>query len=192
MHRSTCRTSHKAGTLRASNMHFLLLCFLVIMLPGCAQERSSLALSPDAFARKWIEAWNSHDVNRILTYYTDDAFYEDVPSVENGLDVPLRGQQMIRASLVKTFEEMPDLSLAVVSASDAGDRLVVEWNMTGSHYRDFTGRFSVRAVSVIELKEERIAWERDYYDIYLPLSRLGLVPALDAEQPKADRDSATQ
>ncbi len=177
----------------AANVHFVLLCLLVIMLPACAREpRSSPTSSPDAFAREWTEAWNSRDVDRILTYYTDDAVYEDVPSVENGWDVPLRGHQMIRESLVGTFEEMSDLGFEFVSASDAGDRIVVEWIMTGTHYGDFTGRFSIRGVSVIKLKGDKIASVRDYYDTYLLLSQLGMVPALDAEQPKTSRDSATR
>ena len=30
-------------------------------------------------AQAWIDAWNSHDVNRILTCLTADAVYEDLP-----------------------------------------------------------------------------------------------------------------
>jgi steroid delta-isomerase-like uncharacterized protein len=177
----------------AANVHFALLCLLVIMLPACAQEpRSSTALTPDGFASEWLDAWNSHDVDRILTYYTDDAFYEDVPNVENGWALPVRGHQMIRESLVGTFEGMSDLGFELVSASGAGDRMVVEWIMTGTHYRDFSGRFSIRAVSVIKLKGDKIASVSDYYDAYLLLSQLGMVPALDAEQPTTSKDSATR
>jgi steroid delta-isomerase-like uncharacterized protein len=139
-----------------------------------------------------LEAWNSHDVDRILSFYTEDAFYEDVPNVENGWDVPLRGQSMIRDSLVKTFEEMSDLSFELVSASGAGDRMVVEWTMRGTHYRDFTGRFTTRAVSVVRLEGGRIAWVRDYYDSYQALVRLGIVPALEAEPPNGGSDPATR
>lgn len=174
----------------AANVRCALLCLLVIMLPACAQEpRSSTTLAPDAFAREWIEAWDSHEVDRILSYYTDDAFYEDVPNVENGWAAPMRGHQMIRESLVETFEEMSDLGLEFVSASSAGDRMVVEWIMTGTHYRDFSGRFSIRAVSVIKLKGEKIAAVSDYYDAYLLLSQLGMVPALDARQPETSGGS---
>lgn len=174
----------------AANVRFALLCLLVIMLPACSQEpRSSTTLAPDAFARELLEAWDSHDVDRILTYYTDDAFYEDVPNVENGWAAPMRGQQMIRESLVETFEEMSDLGFELVSASGAGDRMVVEWIMTGTHYRDFTGSFSIRGVSIIQLEGDKIASVSDYYDAYLLLSQLGIVPALDEEQPKTSGDS---
>lgn len=177
----------------AAKLHLAVSCLLVIMLLACAQERRSSATSTaDAFAREWTEAWNSRDVDRILTYYTDDAFYEDVPTVENGWGVPLRGHQMIRESVVETFEEMPDLGFEFVSASGAGDRMVVEWIMTGTHYRDYTGRFSIRGVSVIKREGDKIASVSDYYDAYLLLSRLGLVPALGEEQPEASKDSASR
>ena len=26
----------------------------------------------ESFAAEWIEAWNSHDLDRILSHYTDD------------------------------------------------------------------------------------------------------------------------
>jgi hypothetical protein len=95
---------------------------------------------------------------------------------------------MIRESLVETFEEMSDLGFEFVSASSDGDCMVVEWMMTGTHYRDFFGRFSIRGVSVIKLKGDKIASVSDYYDAYLLLSQLGIVPALDEEQPESSGD----
>lgn len=81
------------------------------------------------------------------------------------------------------FEEMSDLGFEVVSASEAGDRMIVEWIMTATHYRDYTGEFSIRGISVIRLKGNKIAAVSDYYDAYLLPSQLGMIPALDAEQP---------
>jgi steroid delta-isomerase-like uncharacterized protein len=139
-----------------------------------------------------MEAWDSHEVDRISTHYTDDAFYEDVPNVENGWAAPMRGRQMIRESLVETFEEMPDLGFELVSASDTGDRVMVEWIMTGARFRQFTSRFSIRGVSVVKLKGDKIARVRDYYDAYLPLSQLGMVPSQDAGKPRNRMCSATR
>ncbi len=90
---------------------------------------------------------------------------------------------MIREALVQMFEEMPDLGFELVSASGAGDRMVVEWIMTGTRYLDYTGGFSIRGVSVVTLEEGRIAAVSDYYDAHLLLVQLGFVPALDAAQP---------
>jgi steroid delta-isomerase-like uncharacterized protein len=177
----------------AARVRSAFLCLLVILLPACAQEeRSGPTSSPEVFARQWIEAWNSHDVDRILTFYTDDAFYEDVPTVENGWGVPSRGHQMIRESLVSMFEEMSDLGFQFVSAFGAGDRMVVEWIMTGTHYRDYSGEFSVRGVSVIKLDGDQIASVSDYYDAYLLLTQLGIVPALGEETTEATETSTPQ
>lgn len=162
---------------------FAILCFLLIASPLRAQQPGQTA-SPDDFATDFLKAFSSTDVDRILTFFTDDAYYEDVPSVENGWDVPLRGHEMIRESLVDTFQALPDLAFELVSASSAGNRMVIEWIMTGTHEGDFpglpaTGRtISIRGVSLIELEGGKIAWDRDYYDVYLLLTQLGVVPPM--------------
>jgi steroid delta-isomerase-like uncharacterized protein len=171
-------------------VQFAFLWILLIMLAACARERRTDPISsPDNFATEWLEAFNSHDIDRILAYYTEDAFYEDVPSVENGWGGSSRGHEMIREALAEMFEEMPDLGFEFVSASDAGDRMVVEWIMTGTHYRDYTGDFSTRGVSVIRLNGKKIASVSDYYDAYVLLLQLGMIPALDAEQLQTGKDS---
>lgn len=158
------------------------ICLLVMVLPNRAHaQEPSATVNPDAFAREWLGAWDSQDVDRILTFYTEDAFYEDVPTVENGWGVALRGHQMIRESVAQTFEDISDLGFEFVSASGAGNRMVVEWIMTGTHYRDYTGSFSVRGVSVVELAGDKVASVSDYYDAYQLLSQLGVIPTLDAE-----------
>lgn len=63
------------------------------------------------------------------------------------------------------------------------------WN---SHDVDHTGGFTIRAVSVVRLEGDRIAWVRDYYDAYLLLSQLGIVPSVEPEKPAAGGDSASR
>jgi steroid delta-isomerase-like uncharacterized protein len=172
-----------------SFIYFTLLIPLVIMSPAYAQPESGMTLTPDEFASGWTEAWNSHDADKILNYYTEDAFYEDIPNVENGWDVPLRGHQMIREAVDSTFKDMPDLEFELVSVSGAGDRMVIEWTMTGSRYRTFTGRFKTRAVSIVKLKDNKIAWERDYYDVYKSILQLGILPSRDTEQLNTNKDA---
>jgi steroid delta-isomerase-like uncharacterized protein len=164
--------------------------FLLVTIAACAGDRQSgPAVDPEAFAREWLAVWNSHDVEELLTFYTEDVFYEDVPSVDNGWAEPMRGHQMLREELIELFAEMPDVQFEHVSASGAGDRMVVEWIMTGSHWREFSGEFSIRAVSVIEMRGEKIAWGRDYYDAHLLMTQLGLVPVFGSEEPEVGDDS---
>lgn len=166
----------------AVSVRCVLSCLLLIVLPSCSRERrSDTKSSPEDFAREWIAAWDSRDVDRILSFYAEDASYEDVPTLQNGWGEPARGRARIRESVEETFQGMPDLGFELVSASGAGDRMVVEWIMTGTRYRGHTGSFSVRGVSVVRREGGEIASVSDYYDSYVLLSRLGIVPALDAE-----------
>lgn len=155
---------------------------LAMMFPHLspAQEPGS-SVDHEAFAREWLEAWDSQDVDRILTFYTEDAFYEDVPTVDNGWGPALRGHEMIRESVASTFADMSDLGFEFVSASGGGDHMVVEWIMTGTHYREYTGSFSVRGVSVVELEGNKVASVSDYYDAYQLLTQLGVIPSLGTE-----------
>jgi steroid delta-isomerase-like uncharacterized protein len=187
----TCLIGYGGHAVPAGNGRLLLVGLLAVVLAACAEESpSNTTLGPDRFGRAWIEAWDSQEVERILSYYADDAFYEDVPNVENGWAAPMRGHDMIRESLVETFAEMPDLGFDFVSASAAGDRMVVEWIMQGTRYRDVSGRFSIRGVSVIKLDGGKIISVSDYYDAYLLLSQLGMLPALNAGQEEASSNPA--
>lgn len=68
-----------------------------------------------------------------------------------------------------------------------GSSLAVEWIMTGTHEGDFrglpaTGRtITIRGVSLSKLVGSEIVSQRDYYDMYLFLSQLGVAPSLGAE-----------
>jgi len=184
--------------MRAATMLLALFGFLAASTPSHAQQgAASPAADPETFARAWTEAFNSRDVDRILTFYTDDAVYEDVPVVTNGWGEPLRGHAMIREGLAEGFEALPDLGFELVSASGLGSRMAVEWLMTGTHLGDYpglpaTGRsFSIRGVTLIELEGREIASSRDYYDAYLLMRQLGAVPALGAAGASAERTATS-
>lgn len=176
-----------------AKVHVVRACLLLIMLPSCAREpQAKASVSPDAFAREWLEAWNSRDVDRVVAYYTEDAIYVDVPNVDNGFTEPWRGHQMIRNALAGMFRDMPDLGFEFVTAFGAGDRMVVEWVMTGTRWRESTGEYSIRGVSVLRLNGDKIASQSDYYDLYLMLSKLGMVPAPEAGQHQTSGDSVSR
>lgn len=174
--------------MRAPIELFVILGLLVATPSAAAQEKpTGTPVDPDLFTREWTAAWNSRDVDRILTFYADGAIYEDVASVTNGWTVPWRGRPRIREALTELYEAMPDFSLELVSASGVEPRMAIEWIMTGTHLGDYpglpaTGRsISIRGISLIKLQGAKIATQRDYYDIYLFLRQLGAVPEPGAE-----------
>ena len=51
-----------------------------------------------------LEAWNAHDVDEILEYFTDDVLW-----AEPTLEEPIRGKEAVAAHLKDTFQAFPDL-----------------------------------------------------------------------------------
>jgi ketosteroid isomerase-like protein len=92
------------------------------------------------FAREWIEAWNAHDVDRVLAHYADD-FEMTSPLIVRRLGVEggkLKGKDAVRAYWVQGLAATPGLrfklvdvaigvnSLAIVYESATLGRTVVE------------------------------------------------------------------
>lgn len=63
------------------------------------------------FAGDWIEAWNAHDLDEILSHYTDD-FEMSSPAIVTTMGEPsgkLKGKERMRAYWSKALEKYPDL-----------------------------------------------------------------------------------
>lgn len=86
------------------------------------------------FALEWIEAWNSHDLERILGHYAEDVEVTS-PLMETVLGrghLTVRGKPALRAYWGPALEAYPDLRFALFRAY-AGVRSVV------LHYRSVQG-----------------------------------------------------
>ncbi|MBT12423.1 MAG: polyketide cyclase [Oceanospirillaceae bacterium] len=68
------------------------------------------------FATEWIEAWNAHDIERILSYYADD-FEMNSPVIAKRLAVPsgtLKGKAAVREYWQSALRAYPDLSFELL------------------------------------------------------------------------------
>lgn len=64
------------------------------------------------FAQEWVESWNAHDLERVLSHYSDD-FEMTSPFIVNSMSVPsgsLKGKQKIREYWSKNLSRLPDLA----------------------------------------------------------------------------------
>lgn len=88
----------------------------------------------DHFAEEWISAWNSHDLDAILSHYTDD-FVMSSPRIAVLANEPsgtLRGKDAIRAYWKKALDLAPDLRFKLISTFVGADSIVL-------HYRGVRG-----------------------------------------------------
>ena len=122
----------------------------------------------------FIAVWNSHDVEKIVPIFTDDVLYEDV-----AFGAVSHGSAELRKFAASIFEAVPDVKFELVSSTVERGHGTIEWVFTGTDKGLYkTGkRFSVRGVSVIDLREGRISRNLDFYDAAAIMRQVGLLPS---------------
>jgi ketosteroid isomerase-like protein len=65
----------------------------------------------DRFAHEWLEAWNSHDLERILRHYSDDVVFTSpfVKELTGRDDGTLTGKDELRDYFARALASFPDL-----------------------------------------------------------------------------------
>lgn len=132
--------------------------------------------------KEYIEMWLAHDIEKIASFFIDDCVYEDVAA-----GAVYQGKDGVKAWARTAFSAFPDFKIEVKSFFGAGDRAASEWIMSGTHSGDFpglpaTGRsFSVLGASIIELQEDQIIRNADYWDSASMLRQLGAMPEAPSE-----------
>lgn len=65
----------------------------------------------DGFAREWLEAWNSHDLERILAHYSDDVVFTSpfVKELTGRDDGTLVGKDELRDYFSRALASFPKL-----------------------------------------------------------------------------------
>jgi predicted ester cyclase len=90
-----------------------------------------------SFASEWVEAWNAHDIERVLSHCTDD-FEMCSPIIAQLLGEPsgsLRGKLAVSAYWRKALQAVPDLQFELISVLVSVRSLVI-------YYKGAKGRLS--------------------------------------------------
>lgn len=90
---------------------------------------SFLPLQPDfvrEFAREWIDAWNSHDIERILAHYDADIVLSSPVALQRfGGDGTLRGKSTLRDYFSRGLQAFPDLRFELIEVLWGTETVVV-------------------------------------------------------------------
>lgn len=100
------------------------------------------------FAAEWIEAWNSYDLDRILSHYHDDFEMTSPLIIERTSETSgtLRGKAAIRAYWKIGLEAMPPLKFTLV-------QILVGVESITLYYQRHTGKM---AAEVLIFDSERL------------------------------------
>jgi uncharacterized protein (TIGR02246 family) len=88
------------------------------------QHRDALEL-----AGRWVAAWNSHDVEAVLTHFSDDVVFTSPVAAQlvPGSAGVLRGKDALRAYWTTALERVPDLHFEVVAVYTGVDHVVINY-----------------------------------------------------------------
>jgi uncharacterized protein (TIGR02246 family) len=91
-------------------------------MPG-HHETADLA----ALGRKWIAAWNSHDLERVLELYAEDSEMtsDRIPAFGFGASGTLHGKDRLRAYWGAALEMRPNLHFDLIDTYVSPDSVIV-------------------------------------------------------------------
>src|ERR1044071_2098903 len=85
------------------------------------------------FAEEWIAAWNSHDLERIFSHYTDD-FEMCSPLIVERMHEPsgiLRGKAAIRPYWSPALKGQPPIRFELLAVYTGADRVAIHYRRVG-------------------------------------------------------------
>lgn len=81
------------------------------------------------FAEDWVDAWNSHDLERILTHYDDEVLLTSPVALKLlGGDGTVRGKASLREYFLRGVQAFPDLHFDLIDALWGTETIVVYYS----------------------------------------------------------------
>lgn len=120
---------------------------------------TSLAENNLAIARKWFDAFNEHDLEKLLSLYDGNAAHYSpklkirMPETE-GL---VRGKDALRSWWKDAFDRLPSLRYSHTSLTANDDRVFMEY------VRSVDGEPDMLVAEVLEVKDSAIVASRVYH-----------------------------
>ena len=84
-----------------------------------------------ATMRAFLKAFNDHDVDTIMDFFTDDCEF-DTPRGPTPFGRSFRGKEQVREGIAARFTGIPDVHYGDDLHWHCGDRGVSEWTLTGT------------------------------------------------------------
>ncbi len=82
------------------------------------------------FAQKWVEAWNAHDLDRVVSHYTDDFEMSSpfIASFTGEASGTLKGKAQVRDYWQAALDRMSDLRFELLEVCVGVDSIAIYYN----------------------------------------------------------------
>lgn len=112
------------------------------------------------FLEAFAEGWNAHDVDRLMTFMTDDCAFETTAGPE-ACGKRYEGRDRVRDAFARVFKTFPDAHFGDARHFVSGDRGCSEWTFSG------TGpdgkRLEVRGCDLFVFRAGKIALKSSFF-----------------------------
>ncbi|HEY3218494.1 MAG TPA: nuclear transport factor 2 family protein [Candidatus Limnocylindria bacterium] len=116
----------------------------------------------EARLREFLAAFNRHDLDAIMSFFTDDCVFE-MPRGPAPAGTRAVGRDAVRALLATRFAGIPDVHYGDDRHFVAGDRGASEWLLTGT---TLSGqRIAVRGCDLFEFRGAKIVRKDSYWKL---------------------------
>jgi hypothetical protein len=109
-----------------------------------------------------LDAFNAHDVDAILSFFTDDCVF-DMPRGPAPGGRRLVGREQVREGIRSRLDGIPDIHYGDDRHWVCGDRGVSEWTIRGTQAGG--GRIEVRGCDLFEFSGGRISRKDSFWKI---------------------------
>ena len=109
-----------------------------------------------------LEAFNRHDRDAIMEYFSDDCFF-DFPRGPEPWGQRFIGKDQVRQALAGRFKGIPDVHYGDDRHWVAGDRGVSEWTLTGTTTSGVS--LKVRGCDLWEFRNGKVVRKDSYWKI---------------------------
>jgi steroid delta-isomerase-like uncharacterized protein len=144
------------------------------------------------FGERWLEAWNSHKVDRVLALMTDDIEYRDDAWPKG----TMHGHADVREALESWWRACPDMTFEFVAGPyviPGEPRAAFHWRGSGTQtgvldppgFAATGRRWELDGVDFQEYRDERVCRLRISLDMMEVSRQLGLMPPTGSNAERA-------
>jgi len=108
------------------------------------------------FCARWLHAWSTKNVSKLLSFYTGDSYYQD-PTKPRGIT----GSVNLRQYLEKLFSATPPWTWEEVELYPTPKGFVLKWKATFAHKPQPLIEYGM---DIVELTQGKISRNEVYFD----------------------------
>ena len=136
------------------------LVFAAIVPSAYAEERSAANV-----VQEFLASWHSHDMDKIMSFVSEDCHYENVPSL-SGANPVIMGRQKIHEFLAPFFLKDPlivpfKVDTEIKDTIAGGDGVAIQ---RVDHFEIGNSKFALQVAGLFKVKDGKIVYWIDYFD----------------------------